>query len=339
MSHDAFVPAHDMEPEVPAPVSLAPQPEAPQPEAPQPEAPQHPRYALSFTLFALTCASTTYVGAQSAEGTSLASGLSYSVPLMAILLAHEFGHYIAARIHRVPASLPYFIPIPIPPLGTMGAVILMRDRIARRDALFDIGAAGPLAGLVVAVPVLIYGILESHIAPSPATPYLAEGHSLLYAGLLYWLKGPFPPGQDIMLTPTAFAGWTGLLVTMLNLIPALQLDGGHVAYALLDSRYARISRLVRRALLPLALVIAAAYGLPAFVAGQRGDALWQAASPGMQWFTWWLLLWWMARRAGQEHPPVDPGPLSPRRRVLAAFTLGLFVLLFMPAWLRLVTPG
>ena len=86
---------------------------------------------------------------------------------MAILLAHEFGHYIAARIHRVPASLPYFIPFPLPPLGTMGAVILMRDRIARRNALLDIGAAGPLAGLAVALPVLIYGILESQVAPEP----------------------------------------------------------------------------------------------------------------------------------------------------------------------------
>jgi membrane-associated protease RseP (regulator of RpoE activity) len=330
MSHDAFAPAHDFPAEPPA----AP----PAPHAPSDAPPQRPRYALSFALFALTCASTTYVGSQSSSSGSLASGLAYSVPLMAILLAHEFGHYIAARVHRVPASLPYFIPIPIPPLGTMGAVILMRDRIARRDALFDIGAAGPLAGLVVALPVLIYGILQSPISPNPTTPYLAEGHSLLYSGLLYALKGPFPPGQDIMLTPTAFAGWTGLLVTMLNLIPALQLDGGHVAYALLDARYAAVSRFVRRSLLPLGIAIAIAYGLPAFLAGQRGDALWQAASPGMQWFTWWLLLWWMARRGGQEHPPVDPGPLSPRRRALAAFTLGLFVLLFMPAWLRLVTP-
>src|SRR4051812_23559004 len=114
-----------------------------------------------------------------------ASGLPYSVPLMGILLAHEFGHFIAARIHRVPASPPFFVPMPVPPLGTMGAVILMRERIPRRDALLDIGAAGPLAGLVVALPVLIYGIIHSPVAATlPNTGYTMEGRSLLYVGLL-----------------------------------------------------------------------------------------------------------------------------------------------------------
>ena len=330
MSHDAL----DLDTLRPDP-HMTGAPDAPSPAS---DPPQSPRYGLAFTLFALTCASTTFVGASAAGGDSITSGFAFSVPLMAILLAHEFGHYIAARIHGVPASLPYFIPLPISPLGTMGAVILMRDRIARRNALLDIGAAGPLAGMVVALPVLIYGIMESTVGPEPRVTYAAEGHSLLYAALLHWLKGPIPAGYDIMLSPTAFAGWTGLFVTMLNLIPALQLDGGHVAYALLDSRYARVSRFVRAALLPLAIAVGGAYALPAFMAGERGTALWNAASPGMQWFTWWLLLSFMGRRAGQEHPPTDPGPLSPGRRVLAAFTLGLFVLLFMPSWLRWVTP-
>jgi membrane-associated protease RseP (regulator of RpoE activity) len=306
----------------------------------EPAAPvQPPRYGLALGLFVATCASTTYVGSLSSSGGGLLSGLSYSVPLMAILLAHEFGHYIAARIHRVPASLPYFIPLPLPPLGTMGAVILMRDRIARRNALLDIGAAGPLAGLAVAIPVLIYGILESPVLPEPQSAYMMEGHSLLYVGLLHLLKGPFPPGYDVMLTPTAFAGWTGLLVTMLNLIPSLQLDGGHVAYALLDSHYARLSRFVRAALLPLAIAVALTYAIPAFAAGRRGEELWTAAQPGMQWLVWWVVLRLMSRRSEREHPPTDPGPLSPGRRVLAAFTLALFVLLFMPAGLRFVNPG
>jgi membrane-associated protease RseP (regulator of RpoE activity) len=301
--------------------------------------PDRPRYRRAFVLFALTCASTTYVGWQGAGG-DLRQGLAYSVPLMAILLTHELGHYIAARIHRVPASLPYFIPIPLQPLGTMGAVIFMRDRIASRNALLDIGAAGPLAGLCVALPVLIYGIAQSKIEPLQHGVWLQEGHSLLYVGLLHWLKGPIAPGHDIMLAPTAFAGWAGLLVTMINLIPALQLDGGHVAYALLGDRYPRLSRFVRAALLPLAFGVALWLGAPAFAAGRRGAALWgEAGMPGMQWFVWWLLLSWMGRRSEGEHPPTDPGPLSPGRRAIAVVTLLLFVALFMPAWMRVSSAG
>lgn len=294
-----------------------------------------PRYALAAVLFALTCWSTTYVGAGDQP---LAAGLRYSVPLMAILLSHEFGHYIAARIHRVPASLPYFVPLPLPPLGTMGAVILMRERIASRNALLDIGAAGPLAGLAVALPVLTYGILESPIGPQPIS-YLQEGHSLLYVAMLRALKGPIPDGYDIVLGPAGLAGWVGLLVTMINLIPALQLDGGHVAYALFGERYHAISRRLRAALLPLAIGVGLFYGVPAFAAGKRGLALWGELQPGVQWFVWWLLLSLMARGPGPEHPPTDAMPLSPGRRVLAGLTLSLFILLFMPAWMREVMPA
>ena len=291
---------------------------------------------LAFVLFALTCVSTTWVGIES--NGSLAAGLAFSVPLMAILLAHEFGHYIAARMHRVPASLPLFIPMPISQIGTMGAVILMSERIASRNALLDIGAAGPLAGMVVALPVLVYGLLQSPVGPEPLHPYFAEGHSLLYEWLLRALKGPFGAGEDVMLTPTAFAGWVGLLVTMINLIPTLQLDGGHVAYALLGERYDRFSRNFRRALFPLALLVAAGYGLPAFEAGKRGDALLGAMEPAMPWLVWWALLSWFGRGGKPEHPRTDPGPLSPTRRVIACVTLALFVLLFMPAWMRFVVP-
>ena len=293
-----------------------------------------PRYALAAALFALTCASTTYIGA---GGGPLAEGLPYSVPLMAILLSHELGHYVAARIHRVPASLPYFVPVPLPPLGTMGAVILMRERIASRNALLDIGAAGPLAGLAVALPVLAYGISQSPVAPQPEA-YVQEGHSLLYLAMLRLLKGPIPEGHDIMLGPTAFAGWVGLLVTMINLIPALQLDGGHVAYALLGERYHALSRALRRMLLPLAFGIALFYGAPAFAAGKRGFSLWGELQPGIQWLLWWFVLSMMGRANGPEHPPTDAMPLSPRRRILAGVTLSLFILLFMPAWIRSVTP-
>jgi membrane-associated protease RseP (regulator of RpoE activity) len=123
---------------------------------------------------------------------------------------------------------------------------------------------------------------------------------------------------------------------MLNLIPAVQLDGGHVAYALLGERQERYSRAVRRLLLPLALAVSLSYGLPALLAGSSGDALVSAFAPGAQWAMWSLLLAFMARGERREHPPTDDTVLSPRRRLLAAFTLALFVLLFMPAWLRAV---
>jgi membrane-associated protease RseP (regulator of RpoE activity) len=295
---------------------------------------------LPALLLLLTIASTTYVGVFW-SGTTLRGALEFSVPLMSILLAHELGHYIAARIHRVPASLPFFIPLPLPPLGTMGAVILMPGHIKSRNALLDIGAAGPLAGLAVALPVLAYGIATSEVGPlAPPPPGMTmylEGHSLLYEALLYALKGPIPVGHDIHLNATAFAGWAGLLVTMLNLIPALQLDGGHVAFALLGEKQEQISRVVRKLLFPLGLGVALYYGGGAYLAGVRGDALWNEAQAGTQWLFWGLLLYFMARRGEREHPETEGDPLSPSRKWVARLTLALFVLLFMPAWLRVVT--
>lgn len=287
-----------------------------------------PRYGLSLALFAATCASTTYVG-----------GLEFSVPLMVILVCHEFGHYVAARIHRVPASLPYFVPLPLGPLGTLGAVILMPDRIRRRNALLDIGAAGPLAGMAVALPVLWYGLTLSTVGPASTDQiYLQEGHSLLYRAFLYAAKGPIPDGYDVHLHNTAFAGWAGLLVTMINLIPVAQLDGGHVAFALLGERQRTYSRRLRALLLPMGLSVCAAYGVPAFLEGERGEALWASASAGLPWIMWSLLLLVLVRGGGTEHPPTDPAPLSVGRKLVAIGTLVLFVLLFMPTWLRVVIP-
>jgi hypothetical protein len=297
--------------------------------------------AGAVVLFLLTFLSTTYVGAENSglAAPSFWEGLRYSVPLMSILLCHEFGHYIAARIHRVPASPPFFVPMPLPPLGTMGAVILMSGRITRRNALLDIGAAGPLAGMAVALPVLIYGISTSEVGPLPEHGgYLAEGHSLLYSALLWLIKGPIPAGHDIQLSGTAFAGWTGLLVTMINLIPAGQLDGGHVAYALFGERQERFSRRVRTALLPIGAIVSLYYGLSAYTEGARGELLAEAFAPGAHWAVWWLLLRLIVGRGKREHPPTDDDTLSPRRRVLAWATLALFIALFMPAWLRQVPP-
>jgi membrane-associated protease RseP (regulator of RpoE activity) len=302
---------------------------------------QKTRWGLPLLLLALTFVSTFYVGAgmvlqkppESLE--ELAAGWVFSLPLMAILMAHEFGHFFAGMYHRVDVSPPYFIPVPFFLLGTMGAVIQIRERIRSRNALLDIGSAGPLCGMAVALPVIIYGIGTSPIEQLPEGPYIVEGRSILYLALLWWLKGPIPDGYDIMLTPTALAGWAGLLVTMINLIPFGQLDGGHVAYALLGPRQNRLSVWVLRALPILAVVVSFAYGIPAYLRGIRGDRLVYDATAGMHWLVWALLLWLLTRATGPAHPPTEDSQLSAPRRSMGWLTLALFVLLFMPAWIRM----
>lgn len=294
--------------------------------------------ALAF--FVLTLLSMFWVGAQWAgadverDGLSaLLQGYTFALPLMAILLAHELGHYFAARIHGVDTSPPYFIPMPYALIGTFGAVIRMRGAIRLRNALFDIGASGPLAGLIVALPVLVYGLATSDVkALDPTQAYLVEGRSLLYLGLLYVLKGPIPDGSDIILSPTALAGWAGLLVTMINLVPVGQLDGGHVAYALFGSAQDRYSRWMRHGLLAIAATISAGSVLNAWLEHSNSDTIATAAQNGTHWLIWWLVLTLMARFMGDKHPPTEPSTLSPKRRVLAWITLSLFVLLFMPTW-------
>ena len=254
---------------------------------------------------------------------NLPSGWSFAVPLMAILLSHEFGHYFAARYHRVPASLPFFIPLPVlSPFGTMGAVISMPERIRSRNALLDIGAAGPLAGLVVAIVVLCLGLAESEIIkPSGG---MLEGQSLLYWGVKRLVLGPLPAGHDVMLSPMAFAGWAGLLVTVLNLIPIGQLDGGHICYALFGPTQDRVARVVHYAL-PLVFL----YNYIRF----------GRIEPGIVWLVWFVLLAGMTRATGGNHPPTEPGELSKGRRSVAVACMLIFVLLFMPTPMREGDPG
>lgn len=316
---------------------------------PPPKKPFMDGWPLALGLMAATWYSVFYVGQELAEADSLWAGWRFAVPLMAILTAHEFGHYIAARLHRVDISPPYFIPFPNV-FGTMGAVISMRGRIRSRDALLDIGAAGPLAGMVVAIPVVVYGILESPISAAPTRAtlgpagawglpevvggYLQEGHSLLYDSLILVLRGGIPSGQDIHLTPTAFAGWAGLLVTMINLVPVGQLDGGHVAYALLGTKQDVYGQRVVRALPLLALGCSAVLVLRGWLAGHGDGSMLGNALGGLPWLMWWFFLRLVMRGDRAAHPPTDDATLSPTRRKLAWFTLLLFPLLFMPAWLR-----
>lgn len=304
------------------------------------ERPVWRQWLLPVTLIALTFLSTFYVGAGMVERPTgapvrLIEGAAFALPLMAILLAHEFGHFIAGRIHGVDISPPYFIPAPIFLLGTMGAVIRMRGPIRSRNALLDVGAAGPLAGFAIALPVLIYGLMHSPIRPLPTEGnYIMEGRSLLYLALLHITHGSIGEGRDVFLNPTAFAGWAGMLVTMINLLPIGQLDGGHVAYALFGKRQDTWSERLRKSLPLIAVVVSASYALPAYLAGARGDKLLHEALAGVHWLTWAFFLWIISLRAGKKHPPTRAEPLTPSRRIIAMVTLVIFVLLFMPSWVR-----
>ena len=259
------------------------------------------------------------------------TGWTFAVPLLSILVAHEFGHWIAAKIHGVPASLPYFLPLPLlSPFGTMGAVIAMPHRIKSRNALLDIGAAGPLAGMVVAIPVLAYGLSLSVVRPAASEQYVQEGQSILYLLLKHWVLGPIPPGHDVFLHPTALAGWAGFLVTMINLLPWGQLDGGHIAYALFGPVQNRFARFVRFSLLGLFL-----YNLQLFVAPvlnhRTSMTLGEAVMNSLFWLVWWLFLGGIGRLSpGDGHPPTEPGKLTKARAAVAIVSLALFVLLFMP---------
>ena len=342
----------------------------PEPEAEPPPRSEGRRWSTSLVLGALTFVSMLYAGAgmhgvDAADLPSLVMGWDFAVPLLTILVCHELGHYVVGRIRGVDISPPYFIPLPIGMLGTMGAVIAMRGRIKTRDALFDVGAAGPYAGLLVALPVLVYGIVTSPVTPLPedAGSYVLEGRSLLYAGLLYALKGPIPEGHDIYLSPTAFAGWAGLMVTMMNLLPVGQLDGGHVGYALLGERHHRLGRWVLFSLPVVSLLTGAFYGVRAMLEGYPASAVQGEWLAGLHWLVWFLVLMIIALVAvpppeaedgaslasrlwlwastlldrvlvGHRHPPTDDGALSPGRRAIAWATLLLFVLLFMPSWIR-----
>jgi membrane-associated protease RseP (regulator of RpoE activity) len=245
-------------------------------------------------------------------------GIPFAATLMGILLAHELSHYFVARRYGSPVSLPYFIPMPNL-LGTMGAVITQKAPMRDRKALFDIGVAGPLGGLVIAIPLLILGLALStvQLPPPELDTALQEGNSLLYIALKYLIFGEILPsgGRDVWIHPVAFAGWAGLLVTMINLIPVGQLDGGHVSYALLGRKAWTLG-----------------YVLIAAMFGWGGLLLLRGNQAGGFWVLWGFINLLLNRK----HPPPldDVSPVSPGRVVLGVFMLVIFILLFMPSPLR-----
>jgi membrane-associated protease RseP (regulator of RpoE activity) len=265
---------------------------------------------LNIILFVLTFLSTLTVGALY-EGVNLIKeplkiyrGLPFSVTLLAILLAHELSHYISSRKHNVEATLPYFIPAPTI-FGTFGAFIKMKSPIATRNALMDIGASGPIAGFVLSVFASVVGLFLSRVAPvSTFAGGFTFGDSLLFAGLSRLIVGPMPANYDVVLNPVAFAGWIGFFVTSLNLIPVGQLDGGHIAYALMGERHTNLSKMLIGVLVLL------------------GFFTWEG------WMVWAVLLLIL----GFRHPPImySTIPLDPRRKLVGWAALIIFVLTFIP---------
>jgi membrane-associated protease RseP (regulator of RpoE activity) len=291
---------------------------------------RHPRLRLAVVhggLLLATCLTTT-----------LAGGPEFAATLMSILLAHEMGHFVVARRHGVSVSWPYFIPLPIG-LGTLGAIIRMREPVKSRDALVEIGAAGPLAGLAVAVPCLVWGLSVSEVG-SVVPGGMLEGNSLAYLALKYAVKGEILPGggRDIFLGPVAFAAWVGLLITMINLIPIGQLDGGHIAYGYFGERHDRVAGRLYTALVPIGLIVLFAVAHEAGGAGV-GDALAAGIGAAAPWFVWTLMLGGMRRMAGGRwHPPVGDEPLGPRGRFVARLTAIVFFLIFVPVPFRAAVP-
>lgn len=291
--------------------------------------------STNVILLGLTIVSTWFVGIQYAGGEQLAvaveryngdvlramfsdtqlvlGGLPYVLALLGILGVHEMGHYVAARLHKANVTLPYFIPMPFG-LGTMGAVIRLKSPIKNRKQLFDIGVAGPLAGLAIAVPLLMIGLLTSPVQfVGTPVPGSQEGNSILYALLKFITKGQWLPGNgyDVIVNAVAFPAWFGLIVTMINLLPIGQLDGGHVIYALFGRTQWRVANAV--------LLILIALGAYLAVATQ-------------QLLNVWLLWALLSQVFGLRHPPPldDITPLDRKRKLIGYATIVIFVLIFTP---------
>jgi Zn-dependent protease len=244
--------------------------------------------------------------------------LSYTIALMLILGAHELGHYFAARHHNVAVTLPYFIPFPFGFLGTLGAAIQLREPMRNRKVLLDVGAAGPLVGLLVSIPILLIGLNTSEVLTidlsdlPPGQAMIVEGNSILYALTKLAVFGRFLPDgpDDVMINGLAMAGWVGLLVTGLNLIPVGQLDGGHILYSIVGER--------ARLLFYPALVVMVALSLFA------SDV----------WFIWAVLILFLGRIYAT---PLDMiTPLNQPRRAIAILGIVLFVLVFVPVPITVV---
>jgi membrane-associated protease RseP (regulator of RpoE activity) len=257
---------------------------------------------------------------------AIARGAAFAGTLLSILVAHELGHYVAARIHKVPASLPYFIPLPLlSPFGTMGAVIRMRGTIPTRRALLDIGAAGPLAGLVFAIPLYVWGVAHSSLVPV-SDSMVWFGESILMKAIHRFVGPPIPEGMDIELSPVGFGAWGGMFVPMINLLPVGQLDGGHVAYALFGPKQNHYARIMHRSMLALFFVVVVGHLARDIRAGIGTYHLGRHVANSMFWLVWFqvlAILGSLARPPGHTRD-TSYGTISIRTRLLSM--LGLLVI-------------
>ncbi len=288
------------------------------------------RVWLHVALFLLTLATTLLTGAghyaafisefnRQAISVSLWSllphGLWYSATILAILGAHEMGHYLACRYYRIDATLPFFIPAYFILTGTFGAVIRIREPILAKKALFDIGIAGPIAGFVVAVPTLFAGVALSTLVPAPTdvNGLFSLGEPLLFQWATTLVWGTPPAHLVLNMHPMAFAAWFGLIATALNLFPIAQLDGGHISYAV----FGRRSTLITYATLAVAVML---------------------TMISLSWLVWTAMIVAMLVLAGARHPRVldEDMPLDRTRIWLAVFALVMFVVCFTPAPIELV---
>ncbi len=241
-----------------------------------------------------------------ALSTWLIGGPVYSAALMSILLFHEMGHFLQSVRYGVPASFPYFIPMPLPPFGTMGAVILQQRGAGDRKALFDIAISGPLAGLVVALPMTYFGIQWSTIAPVQTdVANFQFGEPLIFQWLIESIHGTLPQGHDLYMHPLAHAGWVGIFITALNLVPVSELDGGHILYALIRKKAHFV-----------------AIGFLAMVVG------YMVLTSHYQ----WLLMVGLVMLMGPKHPPTanDYVPLGWGRKILGWLTLAFLIIGITP---------
>jgi len=302
---------------------------------PAPRPPE--RVWRQVTLFFLTLVTTTlvgadwyasfYVGFRTAVELPFSiwelavRGLWYSLSILAILGAHEFGHYYACRYYSVDASLPYFLPVPpIVLSGTLGAFIRIRQQIPTKRALFDIGIAGPLAGFAVLLPVLMIGMYMSRVVqvPKDFEGTLVElGEPLLFKAASWLTFGSVPDGYTVSMHPMAFAAWFGMLATTLNLFPVGQTDGGHISYAVLGRHSTTVSF----------VTIACLVGL-SFLA--------------TSWILWTVLMVALIGLFGPRHPSTydEHVPLDPARMWVAAFGVVVFAICFAPVPLQIISlPG
>ncbi len=318
-----------------APIRFAFEPPQPPPQPPPEPQPAEPRIRTNIVLFVLTFASSIYWGFLqyqsfyqeelrglltsnpfAAPGAFL-GGLPFGVAVIAVLLAHEMGHYLACRHYGIAATLPYFLPLPPPNVfptllpGTMGAVIRIRGAITSRRALFDIAVAGPIAGWVTALPILAYGLSQSRVVSTleieTSGSYFTLGEPLLWEFMSRLFGPEIGPSQDLVMHPLAFVGWFAMLITAMNLLPVGQLDGGHLLYSLLPRWHRTISFTV------LALMLFA----------------------GFRFFLGWILFAVVVSvlfmMGGFGHPrPVDADqPLGGFRIILTLLTVGIFVTSFI----------